>query len=61
MTTHLTRGINTAYDWGIEVTTLSQVYAQLNGRKIAQSDLASNYEHKHQDLSVADEKQGLHR
>ncbi len=61
MTTHLARGINIAYDWSLEVATLSQVYDQLIGRKIAQIDLTANYEHKHQDLSVADEKQGLHR
>ncbi len=60
-TTRLARGINVAYDWGLEVATLSQVYDQLSPRKIAQIDLAPNYEHKHQDLSPEDAHTGLHR
>ena len=61
LTMHLARGINIAYDWGLEVATLSQVYDQLNLRKIVQIDLAENYEHKHQDLSPEDTETGLHR
>jgi glucosyl-3-phosphoglycerate synthase len=60
-TTHLARGINVAYDWGLEVATLSQVYDQLIPRKIAQIDLVPNYEHKHQNLSAKDTNKGLHR
>jgi glucosyl-3-phosphoglycerate synthase len=57
----LARGLNVAYDWGLEVATLSQVYDQLTTRQIAQIDLAPNYEHKHQDLSPDDTQRGLHR
>jgi len=60
-TSDLARGINIAYDWGLEVATLSQVYDQLTRRQVAQIDLASNYEHKHQDLSPDDINRGLHR
>ncbi len=60
-TTQLGRGINVAYDWGLEVATLSQVYDQLVPRQIAQIDLATNYEHKHQELSPEDVNRGLHR
>jgi glucosyl-3-phosphoglycerate synthase len=60
-TARLARGINVAYDWGLEVATLSQVYDQLNTRKVAQIDLAPNYEHKHQHLSPEDTQKGLHR
>jgi len=60
-TTHLGRGINIAYDWALEVATLSQVYDQLIPRQIAQIDLAANYEHKHQELSPEDVEKGLHR
>lgn len=60
-TTNLARGINIAYDWGLEVCTLSEVYQRVNLRKIAQVDLAKNYEHKHQDLSAEDASRGLHR
>ena len=57
----LARGLNIAYDWGLEVATLSQVYDQLTKRQIAQIDLAPNYEHKHQELSADDTQKGLHR
>jgi glucosyl-3-phosphoglycerate synthase len=53
--------LNIAYDWGLEVATLSQVYDQLTRRQVAQIDLAPNYEHKHQELSPDDTNQGLHR
>jgi glucosyl-3-phosphoglycerate synthase len=59
--TRLARGINIAYDWGLEVSTLSEVYKRVNPQKIAQIDLAPNYEHKHQDLSPEDADKGLHR
>jgi len=60
-TTNLARGINIAYDWGLEVCTLSEVYQRVNLRKVAQVDLAKNYEHKHQDLSAENASRGLHR
>jgi glucosyl-3-phosphoglycerate synthase len=60
-TADLARGLNVAYDWGLEVATLSQVYDQFTTRQIAQIDLAPNYEHKHQDLSPDDTDRGLHR
>jgi glucosyl-3-phosphoglycerate synthase len=60
-TADLARGLNVAYDWGLEVATLSQVYDQLTTRQIAQIDLAPNYEHKHQELSPDDTQRGLHR
>ena len=59
--TRLARAINIAYDWGLEVSTLSEVYNRLTPKKIAQIDLCRNYEHKHQDLSEEDAGGGLHR
>lgn len=59
--TRLARGINIAYDWGLEVSTLSEVYKRLILEKITQIDLATNYEHKHQDVSPEDAGKGLHR
>lgn len=59
--THLAKGINIAYDWGLEVSTLSEVYNRVHAKKIAQVDLARNYEHKHQELSAEDARRGLHR
>lgn len=58
---HLARGINIAYDWGLEVSTLSEVHNNLIAKKIAQVDLARNYEHKHQEMSQDDAQKGLHR
>jgi glucosyl-3-phosphoglycerate synthase len=60
-TARLARGINVAYDWGLEVSTLSEVYQRVIPRKIAQIDLAPNYEHKHQVLSPDDAGKGLHK
>jgi glucosyl-3-phosphoglycerate synthase len=59
--TRLARGVSIAYDWGLEVSTLSEVYRRVKPQKIAQIDLARNYEHKHQDLSPDDTGKGLHR
>lgn len=60
-TSYLARGLNIAYDWGLEVSTLSEVYNKVITKKIAQVDLARNYEHKHQEMSRADAQRGLHR
>lgn len=57
----LARGINIACDWGLEVSTLSEVYQRVIPRKIAQIDLTANYEHKHQILSPDDAGKGLHK
>ncbi len=57
----LGRAINIAYDWGLEVSTLSGVYTRLTPKKIAQIDLCRNYEHKHQELSEEGAPGGLHR
>ncbi|MCF8061152.1 MAG: glycosyl transferase [Deltaproteobacteria bacterium] len=59
--TRMARGINIAYDWGLEVSTLSEAYQRVMQRKIAQIDLAGNYEHKHQEMSPEDASRGLHR
>lgn len=61
LSNHLARGINIAFDWGLEVSTLSEVYNNLNATKIAQVDLTQNYEHKHQEMSDEDVQKGLHR
>ncbi len=60
-TARLAREINIAYDWSLEVATLSEVYHRVKDRKIAQADLVPNYEHKHQELSPDDLNTGLSR
>jgi len=59
--TRLGKAVNIAYDWGLEVSTLSEVHERLMPKKIAQVDLCRNYEHKHQALSEKDPRGGLHR
>jgi glucosyl-3-phosphoglycerate synthase len=59
--TRLGRALNIAFDWGLEVSTLSEVQERLMEKRIAQIDLCKNYEHKHQSLSEKDPQGGLHR
>jgi glucosyl-3-phosphoglycerate synthase len=59
--TRLGQALNIAYDWGLEVSTLSEVHERLMAKKIAQIDLCKNYEHKHQGLSEENSEGGLHR
>jgi glucosyl-3-phosphoglycerate synthase len=60
-TARLAREMNVAYDWSLEVATLSEVYHRVKDGKIAQADLVPNYEHKHQELSPDDATKGLSR
>ena len=46
-------------DWGIEVGILSEMQRSFSPNNICQVDLADTYDHKHQDLSIDDETQGL--
>jgi glucosyl-3-phosphoglycerate synthase len=48
-------------DWGLEVGVLSEVYRNLSRRQICQVDIADNYDHKHQELSIQDPNAGLSR
>jgi len=45
--TRLGRSLNIANDWSFEVATLSDVYQRVSLRKVAQVDLARNYDHRH--------------
>jgi len=48
-------------DWGLEVGVLAEVYRNTSIRRVCQVDIAENYEHKHQPLSVEDVTKGLHK
>ena len=48
-------------DWGLEIGVVSEVYRSNNSRQICQVDIASNYDHKHQNLSLEDPSLGLSR
>lgn len=47
----LARGIRISPTWGLEVSTLSEVYDNTSVRRICQSEIIKSYEHKHQELS----------
>lgn len=46
-------------DWGLEVGTLAEVFRNTSIKRVCQVDLAIQYEHKHQALSLEDPTQGL--
>jgi len=47
----LARSIRISPTWGLEVSTLSEVYHNTSKKRICQSEIMQTYEHKHQDLS----------
>ena len=57
----MTRSIRIPSDWGLEIGVLSEVYRIYQGRRICQVDICDRYDHKHQNLSVADPQAGLHK
>ncbi|EIF51319.1 glycosyl transferase [Sulfurovum sp. AR] len=46
----LARGIRISPTWGLEVSTLSEVYDKTSVRRICQTEIMESYEHKHQEL-----------
>jgi len=61
MTTDLVRANRIPADWGVEAGVLTEVYRNCSLKRICQVELVDNYDHKHQDLSAADSRRGLHR
>jgi glucosyl-3-phosphoglycerate synthase len=59
MITDLARVNRIPWDWGLEVGSLAEVYRNYSPRRICQVDIAANYDHKHQILSVDDASKGL--
>jgi len=57
----LGRGIAISPTWGLEVSTLSEVYKNTSNRRICQTEIIENYEHKHQSLSTSDEGSGIYK
>ena len=48
-------------DWGLEIVTLFEALRHRAANRICQVELAERYDHKHQSLSAADPRAGLHR
>lgn len=46
-------------DWGLEIGVLSEVKRNYSTNRLCQVDIAEQYDHKHQDLSLDNDDQGL--
>ena len=46
-------------DWGLEIGVLSEMYRNYAGNRLCQVDIADNYDHKHQKLSLDNDSDGL--
>lgn len=46
-------------DWGLEIGVLSEMHRNFASNRLCQVDIADNYDHKHQDLSLDDDQGGL--
>lgn len=46
-------------DWGLEIGVLSEMHRNYANNRLCQVDIADNYDHKHQDLSLDDQQTGL--
>jgi glucosyl-3-phosphoglycerate synthase len=46
-------------DWGLEIGVLSEMHRNYSHNRLCQADIAKNYDHKHQDLSLHDDQGGL--
>ncbi|MDH4944034.1 glycosyl transferase [Sulfurimonas sp. C5] len=55
----LARGIRISPTWGLEVSTLSEIYDNTSVRRICQTEIMQSYEHKHQELKGNDKKNEL--
>lgn len=46
-------------DWGLEIGVLSEMHRNYALNRLSQVDIADTYDHKHQDLSAANDQSGL--
>ncbi len=57
----LSRGIAISPTWGLEVSTLSEVYKNTSTRRICQTEIVKSYEHKHQELGSKSSGDGIYK
>lgn len=55
------RGIGISPTWGLEVSTLSEVYKNTSNKRICQTQIMETYEHKHQELGSQDSGGGVYK
>jgi glucosyl-3-phosphoglycerate synthase len=46
-------------DWGLEIGVLSEMHRNYAHNRLCQVDIAESYDHKHQDISLSDQREGL--
>ncbi len=61
MVTDLARINRIPADWGLEVGVLAEIYRNCALKRICQTELCDNYDHKHQELSPDDPEKGLNK
>ncbi len=57
----LGRGLGISPTWGLEVSTLSDVYKNTSNRRICQTEIMESYEHKHQELGSQNSGGGIYK
>lgn len=57
----LGRSITISPTWGLEVSTLSEVYKNTSNRRICQTQILESYEHKHQELGSQSSGDGIYK
>ena len=55
------RDLRIPADWGLEIGVLTEVYRNHSTNRVCQVEVADNYDHKHQELSLEDSNKGLSR
>jgi glucosyl-3-phosphoglycerate synthase len=59
MRTDVINDIRIPSDWGLEIGVLSEMKRNYSTNRLCQVDIADQYDHKHQDLSIDNDDQGL--
>lgn len=59
MRTDVINDIRIPSDWGLEIGVLSEMKRNYSNNRLCQVDIADQYDHKHQDLSIDNEDAGL--
>ena len=53
------RDLRIPSDWGLEIGVLSEMHRNYAHNRLCQVDIAESYDHKHQDVSLGDQRAGL--
>jgi glucosyl-3-phosphoglycerate synthase len=59
VSTSLARSLRVPGDWGLEIGTLAEVFANTSLKRVCQVEICKQYQHKHQPFSIEDPSRGL--